>query len=63
MQSRQLPLPEYTVLEITGEAHKQLFTVDCNVKVVDQNIKATASSRRKAEQKAAAKVLELLNND
>ena len=63
MQSRQLPLPKYTVLEITGEAHKQLFTVDCNVKVLDQNIKATASSRRKAEQKAAAKVLELLNND
>lgn len=63
MQSRQLPLPEYSVIEVTGEAHKQSFTVDCKISLLDEHVQATASSRRKAEQKAAAKILKLLNND
>jgi len=57
LQARQQALPLYNLLEITGEAHAQRFTVEC---VVDEQHRtvATASSRRRAEQEAARRVLE-----
>jgi len=58
-QSRRLALPVYEVTAITGTAHNQSFTVECRISMDSQNIiKACAgTSRRKAEQLAAAEVL------
>lgn len=58
LQARQQPLPVYSVLEIRGEPHAQIFTVECAV--ADRRAVAMGSSRRKAEQDAARQVLEQL---
>lgn len=63
LQSRQLPLPVYDVIDISGDPHAQTFTVECTVTIMDTPVKGTGSSRRKAEQKAASNILELLSND
>ncbi|MDG4549432.1 MAG: ribonuclease III [Candidatus Contendobacter sp.] len=58
LQARQQPLPVYSVLEIHGEPHAQTFTVECAV--ADRRAVAMGSSRRKAEQDAARRLLEQL---
>jgi len=57
MQSLQQPLPEYQVIDTNGEAHAQLFTVECKVATLSRSATAEASSRREAEKQAAAKIL------
>lgn len=59
LQSRKLPLPIYEILEIKGEAHNQRFTMSC---VIDglKAVQGQGTSRRKAEQIAAAKMLDVL---
>ena len=56
LQSRQLPLPIYEVINISGKAHAQTFKVSCQVEGVQDAVIAEGSSRRKAEQ-AAAKIM------
>lgn len=60
MQSWRKPLPQYRVVSADGEAHAQMFTVECRVTVLPEPTCAQASSRRSAEKQAAAKALELL---
>jgi ribonuclease-3 len=60
MQSRQQPLPDYRVAEVDGEAHAQVFTVECHVSLLDTPERARASSRRVAEKKSAAQALKRL---
>ena len=60
LQGFKKPLPVYTVVKTVGEAHNQTFTVECIVKGLSEPIVGVASSRRKAEQIAAAQVLELI---
>ena len=60
LQSKQQPLPEYTVVEVEGEAHAQMFTIECRVALLKLPSRAKASNRREAEKQAAAKVLRLL---
>ncbi len=57
MQSRRLPLPQYEVIDTTGEAHSQTFTVSCKVSILDGTYQANGRSRRKAEQKVADIIL------
>jgi ribonuclease-3 len=52
-------LPIYNVLAISGEAHAQSFTVECNISGILRTI-AVGASRRKAEQEAARRALELI---
>ncbi len=63
MQSRQLPLPDYNVIDINGEAHAQTFTVECSVTELDSPIVGQGTSRRKAEQRAAENTLSALTDD
>ena len=58
MQARQMGLPEYELLQVTGKAHKQTFEVQCSVE--ETISKGKGSTRRNAEQQAAEKMLELL---
>jgi ribonuclease-3 len=65
LQSRGFPLPRYTVERVEGEQHAQLFWVACEVQglgpksgpKVSVTAQGSGSSRRRAEQEAAEKVL------
>lgn len=60
LQGQRLPLPEYEVASVSGEAHAQMFQVDCRVHGLAQPTRGEGSSRRKAEQDAAQKALDKL---
>ena len=53
LQGRRLPLPEYAVIAVTGEAHAQTFEVACRVAALGIDVTARGASRRAAEQGAA----------
>ena len=64
LQAQRKPLPEYTVTEVSGEAHAQSFRVACSIQDVDVTPShGEGSSRRQAEQDAAARMLALLEHD
>lgn len=58
LQGRGLGLPQYTVLEVSGEPHEQRFRVRCDVDGLAVAAEAEGSSRRRAEQEAASRVLD-----
>lgn len=58
LQGRGLALPRYTLERVTGEAHEQYFTIRCELDVPAVAGTGEGSSRRRAEQRAAQKVLE-----
>ncbi|MGL5334918.1 MAG: ribonuclease III [Enterovibrio sp.] len=60
LQGQRAPLPVYNVVKIQGEAHDQLFTIECNVVGLDAPVLGCGSSRRKAEQAAAEAALQML---
>jgi len=62
LQGNKLERPAYTVIGKEGKAHELRFTVTCAVESSNKTVQATASSRRKAEQTAAAEMLELLKS-
>ena len=57
LQAKGLPLPEYTIQAIDGEAHRQSFTVRCHVQGLARDTTGQGSSRRIAEQEAARAAL------
>lgn len=57
LQKNTKPLPEYNVFKITGQAHNQVFSVECSVSILDMPVVGTGTSRKKAEQDAAEKTL------
>lgn len=61
LQSKHLPLPQYEILSIEGEAHAQVFHIECRVPGLAFVTSSVGSTRRKAEQLAAEKYLQLLN--
>ncbi len=56
LQAKHASLPSYTITEMSGKSHQQMFTVTCTVGA--HKVTATGSSRRHAEQAAASKMLE-----
>ena len=60
MQARGLALPVYTLTAVGGDPHAHNFTVMCEVPVLGIGAMGEGASRRRAEQLAAAKVIELL---
>jgi ribonuclease-3 len=60
LQSRKIPIPDYTLTDTAGEAHQREFTVLCRVDSLSVEASASGSSRRRAEQAAASGVLEQL---
>jgi ribonuclease III len=61
LQGRGWGLPHYTVEVIHGQDHNQTFTVTCYVDEQQRQTKGTGSSRRRAEQDAAAAMLAVLS--
>jgi ribonuclease III len=58
LQSRGHSLPRYTVEQVEGEAHAQVFRVICEVPQLQLRGFGSGSSRRRAEQEAAGQILE-----
>ena len=57
LQSRNLALPRYAVLNIEGEDHAQTFQVSCEVPDLGRRVLGRGLSRRRAEQEAAERML------
>ncbi|MGC2457668.1 MAG: ribonuclease III [Gallionellaceae bacterium] len=53
LQGRKLALPKYTVIATQGEAHAQLFQVECEIAQLKLKTLGEGGSRRSAEQAAA----------
>ncbi len=53
LQGRKLALPQYSVVEIKGEAHAQMFVVSCEIAKLGLKTQGEGASRRIAEQIAA----------
>lgn len=60
LQARGMALPVYQVENVSGDQHQQEFLVSCQVDSIDWTAKGKGSSRRKAEQQAAAALVEHL---
>jgi ribonuclease-3 len=60
LQGRRKRLPEYRVVATAGAAHKQVFEVECVAADLDLRATGSGSSRRLAEQQAAASLLKLI---
>lgn len=58
LQGAGLDLPEYAIESAAGSAHARLFTVTCRVTALDLQVRADGRSRRAAEKRAAADMLE-----
>lgn len=58
LQGRGFALPSYTVLEVSGEPHDQRFRVRCDIGELGVVAEADGSSRRRAEQEAAERILD-----
>ena len=60
LQARGLALPVYTLTAVGGDPHAHSFTVTCEVPIFEIAAVGEGASRRRAEQLAAAKVIDLL---
>jgi ribonuclease-3 len=54
LQARRIPVPEYSVTAVGGEAHAQTFTIECRIPALAVVAIGHGASRRAAEQAAAA---------
>jgi ribonuclease-3 len=63
LQARGIALPVYALTSAMGEPHAQSFTVTCEVPTFGLIAVGEGASRRRAEQLAARKVLDLLPPD
>lgn len=58
LQGHKMSLPDYLTLNVYGEAHAQVFEVQCSVVALALQTTGKGSSRRAAEQAAAAQMLQ-----
>ena len=53
LQGKKIAVPEYAVVQTSGEAHAQVFVVECFIQKLDIRTVGEGTSRRLAEQQAA----------
>ena len=63
LQGKKIPLPDYNIVSIEGEAHCQHFRVSCSIPKLGLSIEGEGSSRKIAEQSAAEEILKKLKNN
>lgn len=61
LQGKKLALPKYTVTAVQGEAHAQVFRVECGIEQLHLATCGEGASRRAAEQAAAEAAYAQLN--
>ena len=59
LQARRMPVPQYSVIATTGEAHQQCFRVECAIPELNIRTEGEGTSRRSAEQAAARRAYDL----
>ena len=59
LQAHRVPLPQYAVISTAGEAHEQIFRVECVIPELNIRTEGEGTSRRGAEQAAASRAYEL----
>jgi ribonuclease-3 len=57
LQARRIAVPEYAVVATSGEAHAQMFDVECRIAALGVVTVGSGASRRAGEQAAAAAAL------
>lgn len=60
LQAQKMELPSYEVTQTCGKSHNQVFTVTCSIAELKLETSGNGSSRKKAEQQAATKMLKQL---
>lgn len=60
LQARQIHLPDYELIETVGKDHEQTFIVECKIQSLERSTRGQGYSRRQAEQEAASKILDML---
>ena len=63
LQARRRPLPTYRVVEVGGVEHARRYTVACEVEGLGEPTLGEGTSRRRAEQAAAARALAELERE
>jgi ribonuclease-3 len=63
LQARHLPVPDYAIVGVQGEAHQQTFEVVCRLSALGITATGSGPSRRAAEQAAAARAYEQATQD
>ncbi|HOY71340.1 MAG TPA: ribonuclease III [Methylotenera sp.] len=53
LQGKKIAVPEYAIVQTSGEAHAQVFVVECFIQKLDIRTVGEGTSRRIAEQQAA----------
>ena len=61
LQGQQKALPQYKVVQTSGKAHDQRFTVRCKLTDLELQSEGEGTSRKIAEQQAAQKILRQLD--
>jgi ribonuclease-3 len=57
LQARKLGLPDYELVGVSGQAHRQRFEVCCKITGFDTQTRGAGMSRRNAEQESAERML------
>jgi ribonuclease III len=63
LQGRRLPLPDYSVVEVSGAAHDQRFLVSCRIAQCNLVTEGEGASRRVAEMVAAERAYALMQGE
>ena len=63
MQARGLDLPAYSLKSVVGQPHDQSFVVECRVSLTEETCEGRGSSRKRAEQESAEKMLAKLTEE
>lgn len=63
LQGRQAELPKYHLMRVEGEAHAQVFFIECEVSLLAERCAGQGRSRRIAEQQAAQAALKALETE
>ena len=59
LQGKKFALPQYEIVSVVGEAHEQLFRVECAIAQLSIRSQGEGPTRRAAEQEAARRAYEL----
>lgn len=62
LQAKRIALPVYTVIGTQGEAHAQLFQVECSIPPLNLTTRGEGSSRRNAEQQSALAAYQIIGH-
>lgn len=60
VQAKKLPLPEYEVIAEDGPPHNRVFTIKCNIDLLNLTATATAKTKKEAGQLVAAKIINMI---